>query len=143
MVSDDDDSDDTSVQVAAMFGTPDPSNQNDHDQVDAGEPNAPAKEDPNDDANKVSDDDDSDDPSYVKLAREGSAFDDALLEAYVLTMTPFPSVSGFDEFGTPDPFKEKYDLVDAFEPASGWRYRRSCRNPKGCGRIFCTACYTE
>ena len=152
MVSDDDDSDDSSVQVAAKkvakkgdgfdgFGTPDPFNQNDDDQVDAGEPNAPAKEDPNDDANKVSDDDDSDDASYVKLAREGSAFDDALLDAYVLSYTPFPY--GFDEFGTPDPFKEKNDQVDCLEPASGWRYRRSCRHPRGCGRILCFSCYTE
>ena len=98
-------------------------------------------ENPNDDANKVSDDDDSDDASYVKAAREGSAFDDALLEAYVLTMTAFPS--GFDEFATPDPFNQKDDQVDALEPASGWRYRRSCRHPRGCGRIFCFSCYTE
>merc|ERR1719272_757414 len=32
------------------FGAPDPFNQNDDDEVDQGEPNAPAKEDPNEDA---------------------------------------------------------------------------------------------
>ena len=116
------------------FGTPDPSNQNDHDQNDAGEPNAPAKEDPNDDANKVFDDDDSDDPSYVKMAKEGSAFDDALFEAGQC----------FDEFETPSQDKLNHDdQVDAGEPTSGWRYRRSCRSLKGCGRIFCASCYPE
>ena len=34
------------------------------DQVDAGEPNAPDQEDPNDDANMVSDDDSDDDESF-------------------------------------------------------------------------------
>merc|ERR1711959_247147 len=75
MVSDEDanDDDDSFVQTGSKvtkkgdgfdgFGTPDPFNQNDDDQVDAGEPNAPEQENPNDDANMVSeyeaDDDDS------------------------------------------------------------------------------------
>merc|ERR1719272_2722034 len=51
------------------FGTPDPFNQNDDDQVDAGEPNAPDQENPNDDANMVSDDDsDDDDDSFAQVA---------------------------------------------------------------------------
>jgi len=44
----------------------DPFNQNDDDQVDAGEPNAPDQENPNDDANMVSDDDADDDDSFVQ-----------------------------------------------------------------------------
>jgi hypothetical protein len=40
------------------------SNQNDDAQDDAGESNAPVAENPDDDANKVSDDDDSDDVSF-------------------------------------------------------------------------------
>jgi len=55
------------------FGTPDPFNQNDDDQVDAGEPNAPATENPNDDANMVSDDDDGDDDSFVQVASKTAA----------------------------------------------------------------------
>merc|ERR1711865_584154 len=79
VVSDDDSDDDESfVQTASKkvkgdgfdgFGAPDPFNQNDDDQVDAGEPNAPDQENPNDDANMVSDDDaDDDDDSFVQVA---------------------------------------------------------------------------
>merc|ERR1719426_601784 len=71
MVSGDGD-DDSFVQVASKkvsrkgdgfdgFGAPDPFNQNDDDEVDQGEPNAPEKENPNDDANMVSDEDANDD----------------------------------------------------------------------------------
>merc|ERR1719324_2186891 len=78
MVTDDGDDDDSFVQVGAKkatkkgdgfdgFGTPDPFNQNDDDQVDAGEPNAPVQENPNDDANMVSDED-ADDDSFVQVA---------------------------------------------------------------------------
>merc|ERR1719160_2432699 len=67
MVSEDEANDDDSfVQVASKvtkkgdgfdgFGSPDPFNQNDDDQVDAGEPNAPPKDNPNDDENMVSED---------------------------------------------------------------------------------------
>merc|ERR1719191_1550245 len=66
MVSDDDVDDDSFAQIASTvtkkgdgfdgFGTPDPFNRNDDDQVDAGEPNAPETENPNEDANMVSDD---------------------------------------------------------------------------------------
>jgi len=109
MVSDDDaDDDDSFVQVASKvakgdgfdgFGTPDPFNQNDDDQVDAGEPNAPDQENPNDDANMVSDDDADDDDSFVQVASKVAKGD------------------GFDGFGTPDPFNQNDDdQVDAGEP---------------------------
>ena len=52
----------------SVFGAPDPFNQNDDDQVDAGEPNAPDQENPNDDANMVSDDDSDDDESFVQMS---------------------------------------------------------------------------
>merc|ERR1719311_1944701 len=100
MVSEDDSEDDSFLQVASKkgdgfdgFGTPDPFNQNDDDQVDAGEPNAPDQENPNDDANMVSDDD-SDDDSFLQVASKKG--------------------DGFDGFGTPDPFNQNDDdQVDA------------------------------
>jgi len=109
MVSDDDaDDDDSFVQTSSKvakgdgfdgFGTPDPFNQNDDDQVDAGEPNAPDQENPNDDANMVSDDDADDDDSFVQVGSKVSKGD------------------GFDGFGTPDPFNQNDDdQVDAGEP---------------------------
>merc|ERR550537_770298 len=81
MVSDDgSDEDDSFVQTASKvkkgdgfdgFGAPDPFNQNDDDQVDAGEPNAPDAENPNEDANMVSDDgSDEDDDSFVQVPSE-------------------------------------------------------------------------
>merc|ERR1719158_2371705 len=101
MVSDDEDDDDDSfVQVASKtkkgdgfdgFGTPDPFNVNDDDQVDAGEPNAPEQEDPNHDANMVSEDEDDDDDSFVQVASKTKKGD------------------GFDGFGTPDPFNVNDD----------------------------------
>merc|ERR550514_550638 len=111
MVSDDgSDDDDSLVQTGSKvkkgdgfdgFGTPDPFNQNDDDQVDAGEPNAPDAENPNDDANMVSDDDDSDDDSFVQVASKKVA----------------KKGDGFDGFGTPDPFNQNDDDdVDAGEP---------------------------
>merc|ERR1719221_1451759 len=82
------------------FGTPDPFNQNDDDQVDAGEPNAPEQENPNDDANMVTDDGDDDD-SFVQVAAKKTA----------------KKGDGFDGFGTPDPFNQNDDdQVDAGEP---------------------------
>merc|ERR1719157_78470 len=110
MVSDDDSDDDESfVQVASKkvakgdgfdgFGAPDPFNQNDDDQVDAGEPNAPDQVDPNDDANMVSDDDSDDDESFVQVKSKVARGD------------------GFDGFGAPDPFNQNDDdQVDAGEP---------------------------
>merc|ERR1719401_571340 len=103
MVSDDDSDDDSFVQMASRkvakkgdgfdgFGTPDPFNQNDDDQVDQGEPNAPDQENPNDDANMVSDDD-SDDDSFVQMASKKVA----------------KKGDGFDGFGTPDPFNQNDD----------------------------------
>merc|ERR1711865_433098 len=74
------------------FGTPDPFNQNDDDQVDAGEPNAPDQENPNDDANMVSDDDADDDDSFVQVAAKKVA----------------KKGDGFDGFGTPDPFNHHF-----------------------------------
>merc|ERR1712216_759220 len=76
MVSGDGD-DDSFVQVSSKkvskkgdgfdgFGAPDPFNQNDDDEVDQGEPNAPVKENPNDDANMVSGD--GDDDSFVQVS---------------------------------------------------------------------------
>merc|ERR1719221_1659215 len=111
MVSDEDSDDDSFVQVASKkvakkgdgfdgFGTPDPFNQNDDDQVDAGEPNAPDQENPNDDANMVTDDGDDDD-SFVQVASKKVA----------------KKGDGFDGFGTPDPFNQNDDdQVDAGEP---------------------------
>merc|ERR1712217_776270 len=111
MVTDYGDDDDSFVQVASKkvakkgdgfdgFGTPDPFNQNDDDQVDAGEPNAPEQENPNDDANMVTDDGDDDD-SFVQVgAKKVSKKGD-----------------GLDGFGTPDPFNQNDDdQVDAGEP---------------------------
>merc|ERR1719440_110054 len=73
-----DDAKDSFVQTASTvkkgdgfdgFGAPDPFNQNDDDQVDAGEPNAPDAENPNEDANMVSDDgSDEDDDAFVQVA---------------------------------------------------------------------------
>jgi hypothetical protein len=113
MVSDDDaDDDDSFMQVASAkaatkgdgfdgFGAPDPFNQNDDDQVDAGEPNAPDQENPNDDANMVSDDDADDDDSFVQLAAKKAT----------------KKGDGFDGFGAPDPFNQNDDdQVDAGEP---------------------------
>merc|ERR1719498_1355370 len=104
-----DDDDDSFVQVGSKtqkgdgfdgFGTPDPFNQNDDDEVDAGEPNAPDQENPNEDANMVSDEEaDDDDDSFVQLASKVKKGD------------------GFDGFGTPDPFNQNDDdEVDAGEP---------------------------
>ena len=80
MVSDDEanEDDDSFVQVASKktkkgdgfdgFGAPDPFNQNDDDQVDQGEPNAPDQENPNEDANMVTDAEaNEDDDSFVQL----------------------------------------------------------------------------
>merc|ERR1719247_3641546 len=81
------------------FGTPDPFNQNDDDQVDQGEPNAPLKENPDDDANMVSGEDDDDD-SFVQVGSKKTKKGD-----------------GFDGFGTPDPFNQNDDdEVDQGEP---------------------------
>merc|ERR1719171_1189720 len=110
MVTEEDANDDDSfVQVGSKvkkgdgfdgFGTPDPFNQNDDDQVDAGEPNAPDQENPNDDANMVSDDDDTDDDSFVQVGSKVTKKGD-----------------GFDGFGTPDEFNQNDDdQVDAGEP---------------------------
>merc|ERR1719343_1896645 len=110
MVSGNDDDDDSFVQVASKkvaekgdgfdgFGSPDPFNRDDDDQVDAGEPNAPEQENPNEDANMVSDDD-ADDDSFVQVASKKAKKGD-----------------GFDGFGTPDPFNQNDDdQVDAGEP---------------------------
>merc|ERR1740127_321230 len=83
------------------FGAPDPFNQNDDDQVDAGEPNAPETENPNEDANMVSDDEASDDDdSFAQVATKVTKKGD-----------------GFDGFGAPDPFNQNDDdQVDAGEP---------------------------
>merc|ERR1711971_1012232 len=100
MVSDgEEDDDDSFVQVASKkatkgdgfdgFGTPDPFNQNDDDQVDQGEPNAPDTENPNEDANMVSDGEEDDDDSFVQVASKKATKGD-----------------GFDGFGTPDPFNQ-------------------------------------
>merc|ERR1719274_260087 len=81
------------------FGTPDPFNQNDDDQVDQGEPNAPEAENPNEDENMVSDEDADDDDSFVQTGSKVTKGD------------------GFDGFGTPDPFNQNDDdEVDQGEP---------------------------
>merc|ERR1719267_281449 len=74
------------------FGTPDPFNQNDDDQVDQGEPNAPLKENPDDDANMVSEDEEDDDDSFVQVGAKKAKKGD-----------------GFDGFGTPHPFNQNDD----------------------------------
>merc|ERR1719316_970312 len=111
MVSEEDaaDDDDSFVQVASKvakkgdgFGAPDPFNQNDDDQVDAGEPNAPEQENPEEDSNMVSEEDaDDDDDSFVQVASKKVA----------------KKGDGFDGFGAPDPFNQNDDdQVDAGEP---------------------------
>merc|ERR1719473_1228950 len=81
------------------FGAPDPFNQNDDDEVDQGEPNAPEKENPNDDANMVSGD--GDDDSFVQLSSKKAS----------------RKGDGFDGFGAPDPFNQNDDdEVDQGEP---------------------------
>merc|ERR1719446_55484 len=108
MVSDGEEEDDDSfVQLGSKvakgdgfdgFGTPDPFNQNDDDQVDQGEPNAPDAENPNEDANMVSDGEEDDD-SFVQLSSKAKKGD------------------GFDGFGAPDPFNQNDDdQVDQGEP---------------------------
>merc|ERR1719450_438070 len=84
------------------FGAPDPFNQNDDDQVDAGEPNAPEQENPDDDSNMVTDEDAADDDdSFVQLESKKVA----------------KKGDGFDGFGAPDPFNQNDDdQVDAGEP---------------------------
>merc|ERR1719424_1948246 len=84
------------------FGAPDPFNQNDDDEVDQGEPNAPDKEDPNEDANMVSDAEaNEDDDSFVQLASKKTR----------------KKGDGFDGFGAPDPFNQNDDdEVDQGEP---------------------------
>jgi len=81
MVADgEEDDDDSFLQVASKvakkgdgfdgFGTPDPFNQNDDDQVDHihGEPNAPDAENPNEEANTVTDGEEDDDDSFLQVA---------------------------------------------------------------------------
>merc|ERR1719380_151666 len=110
MVSDGEEDDDSFVQVGSKkvakgdgfdgFGTPDPFNQNDDDQVDQGEPNAPDAENPNEDANMVSDDEEDDDDSFAQVSSKVTKKGD-----------------GFDGFGAPDPFNQNDDdQVDAGEP---------------------------
>merc|ERR1719506_1677195 len=109
MVSDEDaDDDDSFVQTGSKvtkgdgfdgFGTPDPFNQNDDDEVDQGEPNAPEQENPNEDENMVSEEDADDDDSFVQTGSKVKKGD------------------GFDGFGTPDPFNQNDDdEVDQGEP---------------------------
>merc|ERR1719503_494247 len=84
------------------FGAPDPFNQNDDHEVDQGEPNAPEKEDPNEDANMVSDAEaNDDDDSFVQITSKKTA----------------RKGDGFDGFGAPDPFNQNDDdEVDQGEP---------------------------
>jgi hypothetical protein len=148
------------------FGKPVPFNQNDDDQVDAGEPNAPAAENPNDDANKVSDDDDSDDVSFVqvaskKVAKKGdgpSPLARAMAHRWPSPL-PFPFHQPPDDWKAsnfqpdwlpvtdwlPVPFNQNDDdPVDAGEPnalAVENPHDRTCRSLNGCGKIFCFSCY--
>merc|ERR1719148_512814 len=71
------------------FGAPDPFNQNDDDQVDQGEPNAPDAENPNEDANMVSEDEEDDGDAFVQVTSKVEKKGD-----------------GFDGFGAPDPFNQ-------------------------------------
>merc|ERR1719146_231804 len=111
MVSGNDD--DSFVQMASKkvakrgdgfdgFGAPDPFNQNDDDEVDQGEPNAPDQENPDEDANMVSDEDAADDDdSFVQVASKKVS----------------KKGDGFDGFGAPDPFNQNDDdEVDQGEP---------------------------
>merc|ERR1719506_3021060 len=85
------------------FGVPDPFNQNDDDQVDQGEPNAPDAENPNEDANMVTEDEaNEDDDSFVQVSSRTSRTSRG---------------DGFDGFGAPDPFNQNDDeQVDQGEP---------------------------
>merc|ERR1719271_130661 len=81
------------------FGAPDPFNRNDDDDVDAGEPNAPLKENPNQDANMITSAEAED--SFVQVASKKVA----------------KKGDGFDGFGAPDPFNQNDDdEVDQGEP---------------------------
>merc|ERR1719267_74033 len=81
------------------FGTPDPFNRNDDDEVDAGEPNAPEDHDSDDDANMITE-------------QQANAEDDDSFMQLGVKREP-----GFDGFGTPDPFnRNDDDEVDAGEP---------------------------
>merc|ERR1719446_104561 len=73
------------------FGTPDPFNRNDDDEVDAGEPNAPEDHDSDDDANMITEQQANaeDDDSFVQVGAKREP--------------------GFDGFGTPDPFNRNED----------------------------------
>merc|ERR1711869_30472 len=50
------------------FGSPDPFNRNDDDEVDAGEPNAPLAEDPNSDPNMVKAGAEDSDDSFLQVS---------------------------------------------------------------------------
>ena len=100
-------------------------NQNDDDQADTGEPNAPAAENPTDNANIVFDEDDSDDRSFVQVGPQRVA----------------QKGDGPDVPGKPDPNSQndadQVEAVERLEP------KRSCRSQNGCGKIFCLLCYPE
>ena len=104
------------------FGKPDPFNQNDDDQVDAGETNAIGNywdysfENHWDFVPHESDDD-----SFVQVASKKAA----------------KKGDGFDIFGKPVNQNDD-DQVDAGEPN-----RRTCRSLNGCGDIFCYLCYPD
>merc|ERR1719389_1657767 len=76
------------------FGTPDPFNRNDDDEVDAHEPNAPDSNNVQQDANMVTEEEarDEDDDSFIQMKRKLSK-----------------KAPGFDGFGTPDPFNRNDD----------------------------------
>ena len=96
-------------------------NQNDDDQVDTGESNAPAAENPTDDANIVLDEHDNDDYSFVQVANQN---DDDQIDT---------GESNAPAAENPNDAVQ----VEAVAPA------RSCRSRGGCGKIFCYVCYSE
>jgi hypothetical protein len=96
-------------------------NQNDDDQVDTGESNAPAAENPTDDANIVLDEHDNDDYSFVQVANQN---DDDQIDT---------GESNAPAAENPNDAVQ----VEAVEPT------RSCRSQEGCGKIFCFVCYPE
>jgi hypothetical protein len=99
-------------------------NQNDDDQVDTGESNAPAAENPTDDANIVLDEHDNDDFSFVQVANQND--DDRV------------------DFGESNaPAAENPNDADLVVVAVERRPQRTCRSQGGCGKIFCYFCYSE
>merc|ERR1719218_521781 len=114
------------------FGAPDPFNRNDDDEVDAGEPNAPDAENPNDDPNMVTEQESADDDSFLQVASSNKkAPEDEL--AKEMTHDLEMNFNKIAPFGKEDTAKELQDhaaktqdtLVDAVENAEVAEIKRA------------------